>query len=124
MIIIGTKIDEIRNMINIANEAKSKLLFVIDEGDKMILGAKNTLLKITEEAPNNVYIILTSENSELVLPTLLSRGEKHYFSDYKDEDFKKYCADKNIKYNTHCQMVLPNLSYLEKYSFEQIEEIY
>ena len=37
--------------------------------------AQNALLKILEEPPLHVYILATSENSDLLLPTILSRAQ-------------------------------------------------
>ena len=118
LIIIGTKIDEIRGMITLANQSDSSLLFLIDEGDKMSLGAKNTLLKVTEEAPNKVYIILTTENKALLLPTLNSRAEILRFTDYDLNDHIEFCKENNIEFDKDKANVFPeafpNLSYHNK----------
>ena len=96
LVIIGTKIDDIRGMINIANEYDTELLFFIDDGNKLSLGALNTLLKITEEAPNNTHIILSVENKDLLLPTIISRGEVFNFQNYTLEQHKQYIKDNNL----------------------------
>lgn len=128
LIIIGTKIDEIRSMITLANQSDSPLLFLIDEGDKMSLGAKNTLLKITEEAPNKVYIILTTQNKALLLPTLISRGEVLRFGDYTLEDHFNYCSENNINFESDKAFVFPesfpNLSYHNKMSQNEALELH
>lgn len=96
LIFIGIKIDEIRDMIRLANESDLDIIFFIDEGNKMSLGAENTLLKITEEAPNNSHIILSVENKNLLLPTIISRGEVFNLQQYSLEDFKTFLIDNNI----------------------------
>lgn len=126
LIFIETKIDSIRNMIKIANESTTSILFYIDDGDKMSVGAKNTLLKVTEEAPNNTYIILSTENKELVLPTLKSRGEMFSFHDYKKQDFIEYKKELSGSevVDEHIELVLPNLSYITDYDDKKVNEIY
>lgn len=124
IIFIEPKIDEIRNMIALANNSLLGLIFYIDDGDKMSLGAKNTLLKITEEAPNNAHIILSTENKEIVLPTLLSRAETISFYTYLKDDYKKFCEELNIEYNEIFLTVCPNLSYLIDADMEQLNNLY
>lgn len=57
-------------------EAKGKMVYVINHVENMRAEAANSLLKFLEEPPENTYAILTSENEERVLPTILSRCEK------------------------------------------------
>ena len=47
--------------------------FVILETELMNIEAQNSLLKILEEPPDGVMIILICQNTELLLPTILSR---------------------------------------------------
>lgn len=96
LIIIGVKIDEIREMIKIANEFDTEIIFLIDEGNRMSLGAENTLLKVTEEAPNNTHIILSVENKDLLLPTIISRGEVFNFQDYNVEEHKQFVIENHL----------------------------
>ena len=57
-------------------EAKGTMVYVINHVENMRAEAANSLLKFLEEPPENTYAILTSENDERVLPTILSRCEK------------------------------------------------
>lgn len=45
----------------------------------------NSLLKIIEEPPNDVQFILVSENTNLILPTILSRTQRVNFGPIKKE---------------------------------------
>lgn len=110
LILIGVKIDEIRDMIKLANEYDTHIIFLIDNGNKLSLGAENTLLKITEEAPNNAHIILSVENKDLLLPTIISRGEVINFQDYLLEDFEQFL---NKEINQELLYAYPNLGYIE-----------
>ena len=58
MIEIGIKIDDIREMIQLAYKQTEPIIYLIQYADKMSLGAKNSLLKVIEEPPNNAYFIM------------------------------------------------------------------
>ena len=90
LIIIGTKVDEIRDMIKLAIESDVDIIFLIDNGNKLSINAENSLLKVTEEAPNNSHIILAVENKDLLLPTIISRGEVITLQNYVLDDFNAY----------------------------------
>lgn len=128
LILIGTKIDEIREMIDLAKQSSAPILFVIDNGNKMSIGAENTLLKTTEEAPNNTYIILTVENKDLLLPTIISRGEVFNFQNYQIKDFHQILVQKELlkKSETIYERLTyayPNLSYVDSLSLKDAEEL-
>jgi len=46
---------------------------IIDKADQMQEGARNALLKLLEEPPEDVYLILLSNRKKRILPTILSR---------------------------------------------------
>ena len=48
-------------------------IYIVDEAEKMTVQAQNALLKTIEEPPAYGIILLLSTNSELLLPTVLSR---------------------------------------------------
>jgi DNA polymerase-3 subunit gamma/tau len=52
---------------------------IIENADRMQEGARNSLLKILEEPPATLTIILTSLRRETVLPTILSRLRPYRF---------------------------------------------
>ena len=55
-------------------------MVIIDSADEMNLNASNALLKILEEPPEQTVMILISHNQSKLLPTILSRCRKVYFS--------------------------------------------
>jgi DNA polymerase-3 subunit gamma/tau len=63
----------------LAPQGKRKLL-VIENADRMQDGARNSLLKILEEPPETVSIVLTTAHAEGLLPTILSRLRPYRFS--------------------------------------------
>ncbi|MGB1261394.1 MAG: DNA polymerase III subunit delta' [Cognaticolwellia sp.] len=46
---------------------------LINDADTMTIGAANALLKTLEEPTSNSFIILTTDNADLLLPTIVSR---------------------------------------------------
>ncbi|GHV29064.1 hypothetical protein AGMMS4952_14140 [Spirochaetia bacterium] len=63
----------------LAPQGKRKLL-VIENADRMQDGARNSLLKILEEPPETVSIVLASAHPEALLPTILSRLRPYRFN--------------------------------------------
>lgn len=70
------KIDQIRalqkEMAMRSLESVHKV-YVIEHVDKMTVQAANSLLKFLEEPPSGVVAVLLTENSHVLLPTILSR---------------------------------------------------
>jgi DNA polymerase-3 subunit gamma/tau len=54
-------------------------VLIIENADRMQDGARNSLLKILEEPPGTLTIILTSSNNSAILPTLQSRLRPYRF---------------------------------------------
>ncbi len=66
--------DLMPNVILAPSELEAKV-YIINEADKMTEEAQNSLLKILEEPPvAETYFILCAENSEALLPTIISRA--------------------------------------------------
>jgi len=59
-------------------EGKYKV-FILEEVDKLTIPAANALLKVIEEPPERTIIILSTQNAEVLLPTIQSRAQKVYF---------------------------------------------
>ncbi len=70
-------------------EGGSKVL-IIWRADKMNEKAANKLLKFLEEPPEKTIIILTAEDTEVMLPTILSRTQIVEVSRPSDEDLREY----------------------------------
>lgn len=77
------KIDDIRAILREANfrpyEGEMKI-FIIDNAHKLNLEAANSLLKILEEPPKDVLIILITHKPQNIIRTVLSRCKKIKFS--------------------------------------------
>lgn len=72
----GTKVDDVRELIPFAAkhafEGTLKAAY-IPHADKLTEPAQNALLKLLEEPPPSMIIVLGAANLEAVLPTILSR---------------------------------------------------
>lgn len=95
------KIDSIRDMIKNAYQAHS-MLYLITDADNMSVGAKNAMLKIVEECPNNNYFIMTLEDENSTLPTIKSRAVIYHMDAYSKEELKEY-ADTDISHLDICE---------------------
>ena len=58
---------------------------VIEHAESLTLPAANALLKVIEEPPERTVIILSAENAEGILPTILSRAQVVYFPNHSEE---------------------------------------
>jgi len=89
MIEVGTKIDEIREMIQMAYKQTEPIIYLIQNADKMSIGAKNSLLKVIEEPPNNAYFIMELQQIENTLDTIKSRCQQIKMENYKEPEIEK-----------------------------------
>lgn len=79
-------------------EGGTKIL-IIWRADKMNIHASNKLLKFLEEPPDKTIIILTAENSDTFLPTILSRTQIFEIPRLEDEEVENYLQSKNFDEN-------------------------
>lgn len=54
-------------------KSKGRRIFIIDDADRMSLGAQAAFLKLLEEPAENIHFILTSHMPRVLLPTIRSR---------------------------------------------------
>jgi hypothetical protein len=74
-------IDTVRSLCERSHYARSGAFVAILEGAEALTGpAANALLKTLEEPPGNFIVILTAASSGALLPTLVSRCHRIYFS--------------------------------------------
>lgn len=87
---VGIKIDDIRTMINDAYALQTPMIYIIEDADAMSETAKNSLLKVCEEPPNNAYIIMTLNDDMNTLATIKSRAQVFYLDKYTRDDLVRY----------------------------------
>lgn len=71
-----------------------KKIIIIDDASFLSVPAMNNLLKIVEEPPDYMHIILITENIEKILPTIRSRSQLLKFNALKEENIK-FILEKN-----------------------------
>jgi len=85
-------IDEIRNLRELVKyppiHAKFKI-FIIDEVHMLTTQAFNALLKTLEEPPSHVKFVFATTEPNKVLPTVLSRCQRHEFHRLSENNIKK-----------------------------------
>jgi DNA polymerase-3 subunit delta' len=87
----GIGVDDIRQMIVDAYKVSMPMVYILPDADKMSPAAKNALLKVTEEPPQNAYFILTLTDLNNTLGTIRSRGTVFYMDPYSVYDIESYC---------------------------------
>ena len=67
----------------------TNVIMIID-ADNMSNAAKNALLKVTEEPPNDTYFIMTLEDENNTLETIRSRGTVFHMDRYTPDEIFEY----------------------------------
>lgn len=88
----------IRDTIQAAYTITEPTLYMFIDCDDMSVAAKNSLLKVTEEPPNNAYFIMTVKDTSNVLGTILSRGTTFTMEPYSVEDLNDFIEQKKYTF--------------------------
>lgn len=106
-VLIEPKIDAVRECIKLAYEQVEPTLYFIPRTDKMSIGAKNALLKVTEEPPQKAYFVMGLYDKQNTLSTLLSRGTVFEIGSYTQETLRKYYNENLSDNNREVESVIP-----------------
>ena len=88
--IYADEIDELNKKFALKSfEGGSKIL-IVWQADKMNISAANKFLKFLEEPPKDTLIILTAENIDFILPTILSRTQLVEIPRIEDRDIESF----------------------------------
>lgn len=71
---------------------KHDTCFIIQDADAMSAAAKNAMLKVAEEPPNNTHIIITLENINNTLDTIKSRSSVFPMDTYSPGQLREYAG--------------------------------
>lgn len=88
------KIDTIRDMIVQSYKQVRTMVYIIPDADNMSPAAKNAILKVTEEPPNEAYFIMTLEDENNTLETIRSRGTVFHMDRYTPDEIEQYLTQK------------------------------
>ena len=101
-IIMGNSIAEVRETIENAYAITEPTCYIFRNADDMKNEAKNALLKVVEEPPNNAYFIMTVHNIDNMLGTIRSRGTVIKMEPYSIQELKSVCDDElKLEYCTN-----------------------
>lgn len=91
-------IQDVREAIRMAYTAhqQNPVVYIIADADRLSNDAKNTLLKVTEEPPENVYFAMTIEDENNMLDTIKSRSMVCRMEDYTTNQLLLYCTNNDI----------------------------
>ncbi len=87
------KVEEIRALekdISIRPFSGDRKIYIICGAEKMTVAAQNSFLKTLEEPPEYAVIILTTENKEKLLPTIVSRCQTVVFKPTSSSRIEKF----------------------------------
>ena len=128
-IIIGNSIAEVRETIENAYTITESTCYIFRNADDMKNEAKNALLKVVEEPPNNAYFIMTVHNNDNMLGTIRSRGtvikmepytREELLSATNDEILLNYCS--NIGQTMEDAENIKNAEYLVNEVFQAFRD--
>lgn len=74
----------------------SRRVFLIDHVDRAGDQAAASLLKILEEPPDHLILIMTAENAYDLLPTIRSRAAPIYFTPLSEEEMRSFVQARNL----------------------------
>ena len=89
-IVIDNKIADIRQMINDTMALNEHTIYFIRDADNMTLQAMNAMLKIAEEPPKNLHIILGIVDTDNTLETIISRSNLYTMDYYMYDEIVEY----------------------------------
>ena len=84
---------ELKNHTYISSNELDMKAYIIDGADKMTVAAQNAFLKILEEPVTDVLYFLCCENSQLMLPTVISRAPIIRTTPVSRVELSKFIAD-------------------------------
>lgn len=90
-------VDDIRTQIisdvQIKPYGDGKKIYIINDAEKMNQAAQNALLKTLEEPPAYVIIMLLTTNSQMLLPTIISRCIQLNMKPVENRQMRKYLTE-------------------------------
>lgn len=95
-IVLDKNISDVRDVISSSYKIRDTFCYIIRDIDEMSVNAKNSILKVVEEPPNEAYFIMTTKDEELVLDTIKSRAFILRMQPYTQEQLENFSNDEII----------------------------
>lgn len=89
------RIREIRKKASFKSFEGKGRVFVLADCERMTTEASNSLLKILEEPPDGMYLIMTSSRPSLLLPTITSRCQVIKFDPLRADEIRQTLIDRH-----------------------------
>lgn len=103
------KVDTLRNLIKESYFYPTEKVYVIPNADDMSLPAKNSILKVTEEPPNNAKFVMLLEDLNNTLPTIRSRANVYSMDMYTPNHITQYIKVNNYDVSEEEKRILLNV---------------
>lgn len=93
---------ELKSYLSLSAQNEYKIV-IIQDLERLSDPLKNSMLKILEEPPKDVYFFLTSSNPEAVLETIISRARVYKAKLATNNDVKEYLSNAFKGINQHVE---------------------
>lgn len=103
-------VNSVREVIELSYTQTSPTVYMWANANTMSINAKNAVLKVTEEPPQNSYFIMTTDNINGLLGTLISRGRVFHMSPYTSTELEDYAKRKLPNILTEELNIIINIS--------------
>lgn len=90
----SVNVDAVREVIDSSYQSQTKVMYCFADADNMKAQAKNAMLKITEEPPQNAYFCLTVCDESSLLDTIKSRAYVLQMEEYEPKEISDYVENK------------------------------
>ena len=100
---LGISVDTVRQcIIGSYRLLGTQAVYLFADADNMSNAAKNALLKVTEEPPNEAYFIMTLEDENNTPETIRSRGTVFHMDRYTPTEIGEYYSDNYFNEDDAC----------------------
>lgn len=107
--VIDNKIETIRAVIEQSYKTHAPVTYIIKDADTMSIQAKNAMLKVTEEPPNNAYFIMLLDDLNNALDTIRSRAVIFTLEPYSRKELLEYFDSCNYGGTTEYKKIVTDL---------------
>lgn len=91
------KVDSIREMNLDSRTIASPKLYLLADAEGLTPQAQNALLKLSEEPPENAYIVMTVKDTSSLLQTILSRSITFRLDGYSLDELSEFTDNDELK---------------------------
>lgn len=93
---VDLKVDSVRDIIENSTALTNKRIYLLTDAHEMTNQAQNALLKLSEEPTPLAYIVMTTDNADQLLPTILSRSISMSMDPYTQEELRMFTTDETL----------------------------